>query len=782
MSSLTESSDPATTAEQADLFRQLIDAAPDAMVIVDDRGTIRIVNQRAETAFGYTRQELVGQAIEVLVPERFRGRHVGHRESFMQAPKTRPMGSGLQLYGRRKDGSEFPIEISLSPLSTPGGMLVSSAIRDVSEQKRAEHKFRSLLESAPDAMVIVDQAGVITLVNAQTESLFGWARAELLGQHIEMLIPKRFRDQHQLHRRGYARHPKTRAMGSDLTLLGLRRDGSEFPIEISLSPLETEEGVLVSSAIRDVSTRKQAEAAARLASDRLLSAVESINGMLALYDDADRLVLCNSAWRQFFALGSTGPIIGRSYEEITRGSVEGGLFDLEAETTEELVARALAYHQNPIGVLELRTGDGRSLRVTDRRTLESGTISTIWDVSEDVQREAELKQARQLAEAASSAKSEFLASMSHELRTPLNSILGFAQLLQRDKKAPLNDRQKEKLDYVLSGGDHLLRLIDDILDLARIEAGGVVISREPVGVQQVLEEVKSTLDPMATRAGVTIVVAAAPPDFPEVIADRTRLAQILINYGSNAVKYGKKGGSATFSTSLRGDGVASIVIRDDGIGIPLDKQDKIFQPFQRAGQETGPIQGTGIGLAITKRLAELMGGTVGFRSTPGTGSEFWIDLPVHSVTPSAQAALVLQREDVSALAAGDGRRYLIVYIEDNPSNIAFMQDLMEELGRVSLVSVPNAEVGIELVRERLPDVVIMDINLPGMSGYEATRKLKEWPETKHIPVIALTAAAMTGERKRFADAGFYRYLTKPLRVDELLKTLEELLAAPVSSA
>jgi PAS domain S-box-containing protein len=782
MSSPTESAAPATVTEQSDLFRQLIDSAPDAMVIVDHHGTIRIVNQRAETAFGYTRQELVGQPIEILVPERFRDKHVGNRESFMQAPKTRPMGSGLQLYGRRKDGSEFPIEISLSPLSTPGGTLVSSAIRDVSEQKRAEHKFRSLLESAPDAIVIVDPAGVITIVNAQTESLFGWARAELLGQHIEMLIPKRFRAQHQLHRMGYSRQPKARAMGSDLTLLGLRRDGSEFPIEISLSPLETEEGVLVSSAIRDVSARKQAEAAARLASDRLLSAVESINGMLALYDDADRLVLCNSAWRQFFALGSTGPIIGRSYEEITRSSVENGLFDLASETAEALVERALAYHRNPIGVLELRTGDGRSLRVTDRRTLESGTISTIWDVSEDVAREAELTQARQLAEAASSAKSDFLASMSHELRTPLNSILGFAQLLQRDKKTPLNERQKEKLDYVVSGGEHLLRLIDDILDLARIEAGGVVISQEPVSVQQVLDEVKATLDPMATRAGVAIVVAAPPPDFPQVIADRTRLSQILINYGSNAIKYGKRGGIATFSTSLRADAVASIGIRDDGIGIPLDKQDKIFQPFQRAGQETGPIQGTGIGLAITKRLAELMGGTVGFRSTPGTGSEFWIDLPVHRVVLSTHATEAPQREVVSALASAGGPRYLVVYIEDNPSNIAFMQELMQELERVNLVTVPNAEVGIELVRERRPDVVIMDINLPGMSGYEATRKLKEWPETKDIPVIALTAAAMMGDRKRYADAGFYRYLTKPLRVDELLKTLEELLAATVSSA
>jgi CheY-like chemotaxis protein len=364
--------------------------------------------------------------------------------------------------------------------------------------------------------------------------------------------------------------------------------------------------------------------------------------------------------------------------------------------------------------------------------------------------------------------------MSHELRTPLNSILGFAQLLHRDKKAPLTEKQREKLDYVIGGGEHLLRLIDDILDLSRIEAGRLSVSLEPVSISEVLNEVRTTLEPMASRAGVNLSVRPLPEASPMVVADRTRLIQILINYGSNAVKYGKPGGSAVFSMTAEEDGHLRVSVADDGIGVPGDKQDKLFQPFQRAGQETGPIQGTGIGLAITKRLAELMRARVGFESSAGVGSTFWIDLPLYA-EPIVVSSTLRAKDDNGTSRSVRGRRHTIAYIEDNPSNIAFMQDLIEELDGVTLLTIPTAEVGIEVVRDQRPDVVIMDINLPGMSGYEATQKLAEWPETKHIPVIALTAAAMTGDRNRYADAGFYRYFTKPVNVAELLATLEQLL-------
>jgi CheY-like chemotaxis protein len=286
--------------------------------------------------------------------------------------------------------------------------------------------------------------------------------------------------------------------------------------------------------------------------------------------------------------------------------------------------------------------------------------------------------------------------------------------------------------------------------------------------------VETTLDPMATRAEIQLVVEPVPPDCPDGIADRTRFKQILMNFGSNALKYGRKGGTATFRIAKRGDAVR-VTVADDGMGIPKQQQEKIFQPFHRAGQETGPIEGTGIGLAITKRLAELMEGNVGFRSVEGEGSEFWVEVPAYR--PGADAPVV-SREGVateSPLMAVHGQQYLVVYIEDNPSNIAFMNDLISDFESVELLTAPTAEIGIELVRARQPNVVIMDINLPGMSGFEATRRLQEWPETRDIPVVALSAAAMVRDKARVEEAGFYRYLTKPVKVDELAGVLEELL-------
>lgn len=641
------------------------------------------------------------------------------------------------------------------------------AIRALSRQ---EDRAAQLLDTAPDAIVVVDASGRIMLVNVQTERLFGYSRSELIGEGLDILIPERFRNTHGGHVARFFARPDARPMGSGLELFGRRKDGKELPIEVSLSPLRAEGGVTVSAAIRDISERKRLEATVKLNADRLTSAVESMQDGFALFDNEGRLVLCNSVYRALIGDTMEGSVVGKSLEELAEAWLDRLAFKDIEERSQFRAARLTTTTKT----FDLRTKDGRALRVMDRRTPDGGLVKTIWDLTDDERRAEELREARKAAEAGSAAKTDFLSSMSHELRTPLNAILGFAQLLQRDRKAPLIERHRERVDQILKGGEHLLRLIDDILDLSRIEAGVVSISTEPVSVRDVLDEVKRTLEPIAARQNITLELDAIPQTLPTVAADRTRFAQILMNFGSNAIKYNRPGGKVVLTVTVHDSDVVRVTVHDTGIGIPLDKQDKIFQPFQRAGQETGPIEGTGIGLVITKRLAELMDGGVGFRSATNEGSEFWVDIPVHGTDASSSRPASVREAD-SAKRTADAQR-LVLYVEDNPANVTFMRDLASTFEGIEFVAVPTAELGVELARARRPAIVIMDINLPGMSGFDALKALRSHPETKDIPVIALTAAASERDKQRGTHEGFYRYLTKPVKVDEFIAAMDSLLS------
>ena len=688
--------------------------------------------------------------------------------------------------GNGHGGSHSPPPLSITRVLAPDGSVTYLLYRLEPANKARQHdeapaarwsqteaRYHQLLDAAPDAMVVVGPDGDIAFVNARTESLFAYSRSELLGQRLEVLLPPRFRHIHGQHLVHYFATAHPRPAGSGLEIFGLRKDGGEFPIEVSLSPLRSEEGVTVLASIRDISERKRLEDASRLLANRLTSAVESIQDAFALFDGEDRLVLCNSVYRRLIGASLPGALVGRPYAQLLDAWLGDIVFQDEAERQRFRAERLARRSEGQLMPIDVHMRDGRHLRVVDRRTVEGGIVKTVWDLTEDVHLAEELREARIAADAASTAKSQFVASMSHELRTPLNAILGFAQLLQRDRKAPLAAHHLTRVGHILNGGEHLLKLIDDILDLSRIEAGSVAIAIEPVSVADLVREVTTALEVTAAQNKISITVTPIPRECSVMLADHTRALQILSNLASNAVKYNRHGGQVQFIVSAPCPGRVRVTVADTGIGVPAAKQCKLFQPFQRAGQENGSIQGTGIGLVITRRLAQLMSGNVDFTSVEGQGSQFWLDLPMHQTI--APAAVPVAAREGPQRIVGEGR-HLVLFIEDNLANIDFVKELVSDLEDIDLLTAPTAELGVELARVVRPAVIIMDINLPGMSGLDALRVLRATAETRTIPVVALTAAASERDRQQGLAAGFDRYLTKPVRVDELERTLDEMLS------
>jgi len=383
--------------------------------------------------------------------------------------------------------------------------------------------------------------------------------------------------------------------------------------------------------------------------------------------------------------------------------------------------------------------------------------------------ELQLTDARAVAESANQAKSEFLSNMSHELRSPLNAILGFAQLLASED-APQSDAQKESTSQILHAGWYLLDLINEILDLALIESGKLLLSVEPMSLDEVLLDCRTMIEPQAHKYQVKMDFKTPPsPGF--VRADRTRVKQILLNLLTNAIKYNRAGGTVVVECTRRSPDQIRISVRDTGAGLAPDKLAQLFQPFNRLGQQAGGEEGTGIGLVMTKRLVELMGGVIGVESTVDVGSVFWVDLVRARRPDFAAVAPDLAPSQPPSMTHGQ-TPHTLLYVEDNPANLRLVEHLVARRKNMRLLSATDATVGIALARAHLPEVILMDINLPGISGIRALRLLREDPLTRHIPVVAISANAMPHDIRKGLEAGFFRYLTKPIRVDAFMEALD----------
>lgn len=667
------------------------------------------------------------------------------------------------------------------------------------EMRRQEtlHRTRALqnaiFNSANFSSIATDAKGVIQIFNVGAERMLGYTAAEVMDKITLADIS----DPKELIARAKALSIEfstpitpglealvfkaSRGIEDIYELTFIRKDDSRFPAVISVTALRDAQDVIIGFLLigTDNTLRKQAEAEQKKLDQRLRdqqfytrSLIESNIDALITTDPSGMISDVN---KQMEAL--TG---------CTRDELIGAPFKnyfTDPERAEAGIKRVLAENRVTNYELTAHARDGKETVVSynattfhDRDRTLQGVFAAARDITERKlldralhETNIKLESAKSIAEKANLAKSDFLSSMSHELRSPLNAILGFAQLIESGSP-PLTPRQKSNIDQILLAGWYLLDLINEILDLALIESGKLLLSLEPMSLNEVMSDCQAMIEPQAQKSGIQLTFPQF--DCPYFVkADRTRVKQILINLLSNSIKYNRVDGTVAVNYSANTAERIRISITDTGEGLSGENLSQLFQPFNRLGREAGTEEGTGIGLVVSKRLVELMGGEIGVESTVGKGSVFWIEL---NRTVAPQIAL----DDDHSLAIGPAKisaeapLRTLLYVEDNPANLLLVENLLERRPDIHLLSAQDGLRGIEIARASLPDLILMDINLPGISGIHALEILRKDPTTAHIPVIALSANAMPRDIIKGLEVGFFRYLTKPIKLNEFLDTLD----------
>jgi len=497
----------------------------------------------------------------------------------------------------------------------------------------------------------------------------------------------------------------------------------------------------------------------------------------------DRMPIGCIVWSPDFRAVSWNPaaerIFGFSQDEMLGKHPFGLIVPADGQSHVEGVwNRAVERAATADSVNENLTRDGRRILCSwsnTRLTGPDGGIAGVLSMVEDVtmrKKAEEARLAREAADRANQAKSEFLSRMSHELRTPLNAILGFAQLLEMDRLTP---QHHDWVDRILAGGRHLIDLINEVLDIARIESGHLPLSPEPVPVAVAVQESLDLIRPLAAERDVQLRDGLMVGADLHVLADRQRIKQVLLNLLANAVKYNRPDGTVLLAVTVTPEDRVRISVTDSGAGIPPSQVQHLFTPFERLGAEQTGIEGTGLGLALSRRLVEAMGGTLGVESTVGQGSTFWVEL-ARSHDPLQQ--LEAKRKDLRAAGGGELSQpaRLVLYIEDNLSNLHFVEEVIALRPAIRLLSAMQGRLALDLAREHRPDLILLDLHLPDISGEEVLRRLQAAPETRQTPVVVISADATRGQNRRLLDAGARDYLTKPLDVRELLRVLDGIVA------